>query len=287
MAIAQTVWNSHRQWSRVASAAREHLDRWRLVNLVLLAVGALGGALATQSGWLPGPLRTACGVGGAVVLALAGVVQQRLLGKDRVLRWTTARAASEALKAETFRYLAGVEPYAGTRRDAERTRQLDEIQVRSADFIVDFGQAVPGDKPLPAVRDLASYVTMRAQEQERWHWQRVTQHSAKATRFRGAELSATLVAAALAALASTLSLPDLSAWVGVATTLGAAIAAHLAATQHDRIAASYARTADQLGRLISGLDPDAATPEEGARFVREVERVLAAQNDGWVSLLSS
>jgi hypothetical protein len=286
VAIAQTVWNSHRQWSRVADAARSHLDRWRLVNLVLLAVGALGGALATQSSWLPGPVRIACGVAAAAVLALAGVVQQQLLGRDRVLRWTTARAASEALKAETFRYLAGVAPYADTGRDAELARQRAEIQDRSAEFLVDFAQAPPDGKPLPAVQDLADYVLVRAQDQERWHHGRVAQHAAKAKRLRGVELAATLVAAVLAAVAGTLSLPDLSAWVGVVTTLGAAVAAHLAATQHDRIAASYARTADQLGRLISSSDSGTATPEVQARFVREVERVLAAQNESWVSLLS-
>ncbi|MGH3913429.1 MAG: DUF4231 domain-containing protein [Pseudonocardiaceae bacterium] len=287
MTIAQTVWDNHRKWSGVAGAARRHLDCWRLANLALLAAGALGAAVATQSSWPSDTVRTACGALGAGALVLAGVVQQGCLGKERVLRWTTARAASEALKAETFRYLAGVEPYTDSHGDAELIRKSNEIQTRSADFIIDFDKTAPDGKSLPAVQDLPSYVTMRAQDQERWHSQRVEQHSDKAKYLRGAELAATALAFALATAATQFSLPDVSAWVGFATTLGAAIAAHLAATQHDRIAASYCRTTVQLRALLSGFTPDAATPAAGALFVRDVEGILAAQNEGWVSLLSS
>jgi conflict system pore-forming effector with SLATT domain len=62
--------------------------------------------------------------------------------------------------------------------------------------------------------------------------------------------------------------------------------AHLAATQHQRIAATYAATADQLERLIAGIDPATATPRQQAQLVADVERVLAAQNQGWTDLLS-
>lgn len=287
MLISRRAWHSHLRWSRVADEARAHLDRWRLVNLTLLAAGALGGALATQVSWLPSAARVACGVVGAAFLALAGVVQQWLLGRDRVMRWTTARAASEAIKAETFRYLAGVEPYADAHRDAELTRNLREIHTRSADFALDFDRAVSDGTPLPDVQDLADYVTMRAGDQLRWHRGRVADHHARARRLRHVELAATLAAAVLAAVAGALRLPDLSAWVGVTTTFGAAIAAHLGAGQYDRIAASYARTVVQLELLISGIDPETATPEQGALFVREVEGVLAAQNGTWVSFLGS
>jgi SMODS and SLOG-associating 2TM effector domain 1/Protein of unknown function (DUF4231) len=285
--IVQTAWHSHLRWSWVADGARAHLDRWRLVNLTLLAAGALGGALATQVAWLPSAARVACGVVGAAFLALAGVVQQWLLGREWVMRWTTARAASEAIKAETFRYLAGVEPYADAHRDAELIRHLREIHERSADFALDFDRATPDGTPLPDVHDLSGYVTMRAREQQLWHHGRVADHHAKARRLRRMELATTLAAAVLAAVAGALRLPDLSAWVGVTTTFGAAIAAHLGAGQHDRIAASYARTVVQLRLLISGIDPETATPEQGALFVRDVEGVLAAQNGTWVSLLGS
>ena len=77
----------------------------------------------------------------------------------------------------------------------------------------------------------------------------------------------------------------LAIWIGVATTVGAAFAAHLSATQRDRIAAGYAATVDRLDLLIERLpaDPDTATR---AQFVADVESTLAAQNETWLGLLS-
>ena len=72
-----------------------------------------------------------------------------------------------------------------------------------------------------------------------------------------------------------------------ATTIAAAFGTHLAARQHQRIAASYAATADQLERLIVGVDVKTASADRQAQFVADVERVLAAQNEGWVDLLST
>jgi hypothetical protein len=95
-----------------------------------------------------------------------------------------------------------------------------------------------------------------------------------------------VVAALLSAVAAALNTKGLSVWIGVATMIGAALAAHLSATQHDRIAASYAATADQLDLLIENLpaNSDAATR---AQFVTDVESRLAAQNESWVRLFPS
>jgi len=79
----------------------------------------------------------------------------------------------------------------------------------------------------------------------------------------------------------------LSAWTAAATTVAAAIATHLAATHHERIAASYAATADQLDRLIADVDPATTDPDRQAQFVAEAERILAAQNEGWTDLLTN
>ena len=68
---------------------------------------------------------------------------------------------------------------------------------------------------------------------------------------------------------------------------GAAFAAHLSATRADKIASGYARTVEQLTRLIDARDPAAATPESDAEFVVRVEQTLARQNDSWISLITS
>jgi hypothetical protein len=51
--------------------------------------------------------------------------------------------------------------------------------------------------------------------------------------------------------------------------------------------AAYAATSDQLESLVAGFDAVGATAEQRAQFVADVERVLAAQNDGWTDLLST
>ena len=91
----------------------------------------------------------------------------------------------------------------------------------------------------------------------------------------------------LAAIAGALPGAHLAAWTAAATTIAAAFATHIAATQHQRIAASYAATADQLQRLIDGMDAKTAGADRQAQFVADVERVLAVQNDGWMDLLST
>ena len=77
-----------------------------------------------------------------------------------------------------------------------------------------------------------------------------------------------------------------TAWTAAATTIAAAFATHIAAAQHQRIAASYAVTADQLDRLIAPVDPDTTSSERQTQFVADVERILATQNEGWTDLLS-
>ena len=100
------------------------------------------------------------------------------------------------------------------------------------------------------------------------------------------QLAATGAGVVLAAVAGALPGSHLAAWTAAATTIAAAFATHLAAEQHQRIAASYASTADQLDRLIADVDPAITDPDRQAQFVLGVEQVLAAQNSGWMDLLS-
>ena len=112
------------------------------------------------------------------------------------------------------------------------------------------------------------------------------EHARKAQTLRNWQLAATAAGVVLAAIGGALPHSHLATWTAAATTIAAAFAAHLAATQHQRIAASYAVTADQLEQLIAGVDPAAAGPNRQAQIVTDIERVLAAQNNGWTDLLS-
>jgi hypothetical protein len=282
--VVEGAWRRHRQWSIAAANGRARLDRWRRVNLVLLVIGAILGAVAAQSSWPRGITGAAAG-GAALALAVAGILQQRFLNAEEVSRWTGARAASETLKAEVFRYRAGVAPYDDADRDRALGAQVDAVQKRAAVLALDLQQTPTDSKALPEVSDFASYVVNRAKNQADWHRGKIAEHVQAARRIRYAELAATAVAALLGAIGAALDTKGLTVWIGVATTIGAAFAAHLSATQRDRIAAGYAATADRLDLLIERLpaNPDAATR---ARFVADVESTLAAQNETWLGLFS-
>jgi len=285
MASVEDAWRRHRRWSRVADGTRRSLDRWRTWNLALIVVGAVFGALAAQAGRFSAGVTTTFGALGAAALALAGIVQSRMLGADRLRTWVEARAASESLKSAVYQYLARVAPFAGADRDAELAARVAAVQQRARSLLRLAMAVDPDDRPVPTVAGIADYVSDRAQDQASWHASRVRKHERLARRWRGAELTATAAAAVLSAVGGALH-GDLSAWVAVATTVGAAVAAHLASAQHDRIAASYAATADELERLLASFDAGSASDEAAAEFVADTERVLAGQNQGWASLIS-
>jgi hypothetical protein len=202
-------------------------------------------------------------------------------------RWTGARAASEALKAETYRYLAKVKPYDNSDRSERLNAQLDVIQSRVRDLLADQALVTPDNRSLPQVRTFGDYLTKRAQQQADWHRNKVVEHANSARRLRLCQLIATVIGVILASIGGILPELHLASWTAAATTIAAAITAHLAATQHQRIAASYAATADQLDRLISAIDPATADADSQAHFVAGVEQVLAAQNNGWVDQFSA
>jgi hypothetical protein len=283
--VVDLVWSRHRQWSIAADTARARLDRRRLWNLALLVIGALAAALSAQTWPTPG-VATAFALAAAIALAVAGLVQVHALNADQTARWTLARAASEALKAEIYRYLARVSPYAGPDRAQVLQAQLDVVQTRARDLVVD-QQAVPPDgRPLPTLRSVEEYVAARAQGQATWHRDKGAVHARQGRRLRLWQLLATGAGAVLAAATGLVPSLRLPTWTAAATTIAAALGAHLAATQHQRIAAAYAATADQLERLIAFFDPATGTPVQQAQFVADVERVLAVQNEGWADLLS-
>lgn len=282
------AWRLHRQWSLAADAARIRVERRQQRVLALLVVGAIAGAAATQSSWPRYVTGTAGGLA-SLALAVAALVQQRYLGVNEVRRWPTARAASEALKAQVVRYLVGVGPFGASDRDQELNDQVDLVQEQAAKSFRGLTDALtqqPDDQALPAVHDFESYRTERAQKQADWHRNKIGEHERRATLLGRAEVTATVLGAVLAAVAAGTGTTGLASWIGVAATVAATVAAHRAATNHERIAASYSMTADVLDGLLARLpqSPDAPTQ---AAFVTEVEARLAAQNDAWMELFTT
>ena len=280
------VWRRHRQWSLAATSARARLDRWRLRNLLLLVLGALAGAMATQT-WLASGAARVSAMVAAAALALAALIQAKALNADQTARWMQTRAASETLKAEIYRYLVHVSPYAAADRAQTLRAQLDAVQARAPEAQLVDQQTVPADdKPVPSVRTFGEYVTLRAQDQADWHRMKAAEHARRARSLRTWQLLATGIGVILSAITGFVPSLRLSTWTAAATTIAAAVGAHLAATQHQRIAAAYAATVDQLEQLVAGIEPSTASANQQAQFVADIERVLLAQNEGWMDLLS-
>lgn len=284
--VLDLVWCSQRRWSQAADAAQARLNKSRGYNLALLVLGALTGALAAQA-WAASAVTTTFGFISALVLVIAGLIQGAALTSDVTSRWTGARAASEALKAETYRYLTKVKPYDGADRTERLEAQLQAVEARGRQLLVYQQQFNPDDKPWPQVSTFGGYLTTRAQEQADWHRNKSAEHARKARTLRYCQLAATAAGAVLAAIGGLMPHWHLAAWTAAATTIATAFATHLAATQHQRMAVSFAATADQLDGLIAGVDPAAAGPDRQAQFVADVERVLAAQNASWTDMFST
>lgn len=283
----EKVWRRHREWSALADTTSRRLAGWRLVNLALVVLGALCGALATQADLLGPTTTVAIGIGGAVALAGAAFVQTHYLNADRVRDRVRARAVSESIKSLVYQRLLGVAPFDGPGPD----RTLDEAVAKLEAGVSSLAGSVllveVEPKPVPAVATVADYIALRAMPQRAFHFDKIAIHERLGGRWRAAELLATLSAALLSAVGGALPGTDVSAWVGVATTIAAALAAHLAGTQHARIAARYGVTVAELDRIVDRFDPATASPAQAAELVAGVERVLAAQNDTWISTLEA
>jgi hypothetical protein len=286
MDIVEDAWQRHRRWSKVAGESRRSLTRWRSRNLGLIVSGAVLGALAAQNEWFPRRVTITLGVLGAAALAAAGVVQNQMLSRDKVRTWAESRAASESLKGIVYQYLAKVAPFDGRDRDNQLAAKVDAVQDLAKSHLQLAMTTEPDETPVPDVTGIDDYMKKRAEQQADWHTRRIPYHERLGRRWRNAELLATGSAAVLAAVGGALHGPDLSAWVAVATTAGAAVAAHIASEQHDRVAAGYASTTEELQRLCRNFRRDEPTPEAAAQFVAAVERVLATQNESWASLIS-
>ncbi|MDY7106214.1 MAG: DUF4231 domain-containing protein [Actinomycetota bacterium] len=280
------VWALQGRWSRVATEQRARVDRRRRANLALLFVGASAGATATVG--IEGvAVQIAAGVS-ALALSLAAAVQQRGLNATEISQWSAARKASEAIKAEAYRYLAQVPPYRGADRDERLLDRVEDHENDARDHVVALNATASDRADAPDISGIDDYVRLRATEQAGWHRRKRAEHERTAGVWRRVELGITLVGAVVSAfggIAGEGAAGVAGAIVGVTTTLAAMVAAHLAATGHERIAAGYAATSERLERLVVRL-PEHPTEEQAVAFVEDVEELLARQNESWVGLFT-
>ena len=285
--LVDSVWEHQSVWSQTANHLKARIDRLRSTMLGLAVASAVLTTLATQAATLSTAAGRVLALSSGITVGLVPVVRGRL-GRDAVSRWTRARAVSEELKAECYRFLAGVAPYRGTDRQARLVERTRRVQDAAADLVVDTAGVEAVKRDVPPVTDVASYVEHRIVPQIRWYQGRSTQLARRLARARRVELGLAVVGVLLAATASTWKAGDVAAWVAVVTTLTAALSSHVAASRWEYQLVEYLRTAGELNRIreewvAAHPTGQAADDDSADRLVEHCEHVVSIQNDGWMA----
>lgn len=296
--VLAVIWRRRVGWSRAADNLKRRVTYARAAALLLSAAGAVLGTLAaTLFAELPQVRTTSAGLS-AALLAMATFITARFLTVDAVRAWTRARSVSEAIKAEVYAFRAGAEPYDGA--DATKTlqRKTNEVEEAARDLerhvaSVEIG-AVEPPPPLPP----ETYVEKRVKQQiEGFYRPKARLYARRLASLRGLEIALGLAAALLAALSAYLggrepqpAAPGMvstgvAAWIAVLTTLGAALAAHIAASRYDFLVMSYYATARRLEDIINEWRSDGAPTSVAAwsTFVRAAEDAISVENESWLA----
>jgi hypothetical protein len=217
-------------------------------------------------------------------VALAGVGLLRLAQDvEQTRRWTRARSVAEAMKAEVYVFLA----QSGDGHTAEWEGNLmDQIQrlEAEADDLQPYAQDVnPATRPLPAVTDVDTYlnVRVRTSQLENYYKPKARQVRKQVRWAKAAEVTLTLMAAALAAVATISA--NAAAWAAVVTTAVGAVTAYAASERYEFLWIEYSRTASELTRLLELQTAADGRQLSGMELVRECEQVISVQNEAWMA----
>jgi hypothetical protein len=284
--LVEELWRKQRAWSRAADRAKSEVERFRLLSLVLVVLAAALGTAAPVLAPIEPAAGRIAGVVAGVSLGLLPLVRRRLR-LPTYERWSRLRSISEAIKAEIYRYLAGVRPYRGedkVRVLFERTgRFLNESS--SGDLVGLLRKSDEEVRPLPDIHDVPSYIEVRARRQiERYYEPKRQAMRRRARIVRAAQVVLGAISVALGLVAG-LGATSLAPWIGVVGTVSGAVIAHSAAARYGFLELEYARTADELKRTITRYSIHEQDEESDDALVRRCERVISYQNEAWMAEL--
>jgi hypothetical protein len=293
MAALDTIADRQAGWSKTADTLKAPIDRARRAVLIFSVLGAVLATLASQLG-APADatgsvsladLRTWVAIAGAVSLATATFFTQRLLGQEHVTAWVRARAISEALKREAYKFAAVAAPYDQANAEALLNAERQKIEADGDDLVAEL-VSNPGKGSVPrAVLTRDQYVKNRVDGQIKYYNDRAGPYRTKANRLRRAEFVLALAATLIAAVSTVTgkSIPlfgipfDIAALTAVFTTIAAAVLAHIEATRLDFLVTTFIATARRLE------DRKVGTREPWAGFVNDCESILATENNSWIA----
>ena len=295
MAVLDKVADRQAQWSQTADSLKKSLGRARWWVFFLSVSGALAASIASQIGPSGAPVavgnfanpRGWAAIAGVLCLAFSTFLVSRLLGAASVSNWARARAISEGLKREAFRFATRSAPYDDPDPDKNETKLDDErrgIEDDGADLIASLvAKSGSGSTPRMFLGE-PDYRALRVQKAIDWYRRKGGEHRKTATRLGRTEFALSAVATVVTAL-STISGKwtiggvqlDFLAFTAVLTTLGGAILAHVEALRLHDLVMTYFATARRLEdkKDRPGLSFSA--------LVSDCEDIIATENSGWIA----
>ena len=286
----ETIAESQGQWSATASTRKSSFERIRAFVFALSILAALLAAVASQR---PEPQRKYLAVASAMSMAVVTFLSGRLLSLQRSQIWVRARAASEALKREAFKFAAQAAPYEDPLTREDRIRdETRKILADVDDLIGERADTGPSSIPREAITP-DQYVKTRLTKQVEYHEQGARRARVAAQKFRriefGVALSTTVITAVVGVTEkkTLFSGFDVVALTAVFTTLSGMILAYIEASRYDYLVSSYRATARRL-RDVGGNSAANAQPGTPAwsAFVEQAEAILQEQNNSWIAKFS-
>lgn len=276
--VVDQIWREQSQWSALADRMKRGIENARAMALVLIIVVAVlgtGSAALSGADALSGRILAA---GAALGAALVPILRPRF-GSAAIRDWTRARSVSEALKSDVYRWLA--QPQVTELSDLQA--RLDTLHDDTTDLRERLDGVEAQPRPLPAVNDPSTYVTVRVLGQiESFYRPRARQLKKRLDRFDRAALGLAFIGALLGAAAAVFG-TGIAAWIAVVTTIGTALSAHVAATRYRFQRLEYLRTAGRLSQL--GDHVDLSSTEAATALIHAAEEAITAENQAWMAKL--
>lgn len=282
-------------WSVAADRkkALQSKARWTVFGLSI--AGALFAALASQFPEdMPGSYRRAIVAAlAAGLLAFATLITSRFLGQEKTRGWVLARATSEALKREAFRFAAQAAPYDGadaSKRLTEERTKIEAAAEKAGAPADDPGRKGSSPRVLLSPED---YLQKRVVSQATDYYRKNAAKYAKTSKLlRRGELvlsaAATLITVYAGAFGKTFVATggitfDWAALTAVLTTVTGLILAHIESSRLDHLVDTYLATARRLEDRTLEFDEAKADPSIWSAFVNRCEDIIAAENTSWVA----
>ena len=273
-----------------AMRAQRSYVRTMRVHYTLLVLAATAGAFSLRVG----SGADAFAIVGAVCFGGSLMLRVYLASQDSEVVWLRSRSIAETVRADSWRFALGLDPYPDSLSPAEakgrfvrgqrdEVHDLGVVAARAGNlaFVSDRMLEVRAADPEERQR---VYLEGRVLDQMSWYARKSERHLRLANRW----LLAMLVAEAAglsAAVLTAAGLIDLDL-LGVFGALASAFGAWSQMRQHRKTAAIYRGTASRLASLAAQAS-DGVTAQEWPAFVAEAEAILAEEGGVWRSLRSA